>query len=115
NKNSRDVEAAGYKVVASYLSKEGSAAYESAVNSLPQNQRAKAAKDFLLNNPDAIQETKYAYTNEDGRYSIRFDNKKMDENNTEYMYMQIFDRDGNLVNAYNGFTTPVFRSPAENQ
>ncbi|MCY3032518.1 Ig-like domain-containing protein [Aerococcus urinae] len=115
NNNSRDVEAAGYKVVASYLSKEGSAAYESAVNSLPQNQRAKAAEDFLLNNPDAIQETKYAYTNEDGRYSIRFDNKNMDENNTEYMYMQIFDRDGNLVNAYNGFTTPVFRSPAENQ
>ena len=47
NNNSKDPEAAGYTVVMSSLTEEGAKQYKAQVNSLPENERAAAAKALL--------------------------------------------------------------------
>ena len=113
NKNGPDPVAVGYKVVVSYLTAEGAQA-NAEIKKMPIKERSLATKKMLENHPEYIQETKYASTDKDGYYAIRFDNKAMKNPNTTNMYMQVFDPSGRLMNGYSAYTIPVFRSPADN-
>ncbi|MFT2142338.1 YSIRK-type signal peptide-containing protein [Mammaliicoccus sciuri] len=111
NNNSKDPEAAGYTVVMSSLTKEGAEQYKAQVNSLPENERAAAAKALLEANPNYISATVYGETDDNGRYTLRFPDGTL---NTSYMYGYVMDPDGNVVNAYSSYTSPQFRAPNSN-
>ncbi|MFT2140170.1 YSIRK-type signal peptide-containing protein, partial [Mammaliicoccus sciuri] len=111
NNNSKDPEAAGYTVVMSSLTEEGAKQYKAQVNSLPEKERAAAAKALLEANPDYISATVYGETDDTGRYTLRFPDGTL---NTSYMYGYVMDPDGNVVNAYSSYTSPQFRAPNSN-
>ncbi|WP_239705287.1 YSIRK-type signal peptide-containing protein, partial [Mammaliicoccus sp. R-M63] len=111
NNNSKDPEAAGYTVVMSSLTEEGAKQYKAQVNSLPEKERAAAAKALLEANPDYISATVYGETDDNGRYTLRFPDGTL---NTSYMYGYVMDPDGNVVNAYSSYTSPQFRAPNSN-
>lgn len=96
------------------MTEEGRTAYDQQVKTLPQSKRAKATKDFLANHPEYIAETVYSTTKKDGTYSFKFKNTEKDptlvDNIVNHMYMQVFDKNDKLVNAYSSFTTPEFRN-----
>ncbi|WP_415829873.1 YPDG domain-containing protein, partial [Helcobacillus massiliensis] len=111
NNNSKDPEAAGYTVVMSSLTSEGAQAYEAQVESLDESQRAAAAAELLKAHPEYISATVQGKTDENGKYTLRFPDGTL---NDQYLYMQVFDPQGELVNGYSGYTSPEFRKPNAN-
>ncbi|MCT2043660.1 YPDG domain-containing protein, partial [Pseudoclavibacter alba] len=111
NNNSADPEAAGYTVVMSSLTKAGAAAYQAQVDSLPEGQRAAAAKALLTAHPEYISATVSAVTDANGRYTARFPAGKLD---ASYMYGYVMDPNGKVIESYSGFTSPEFRKPNDN-
>ncbi|MBI5975955.1 Rib/alpha-like domain-containing protein, partial [Staphylococcus canis] len=111
NDNINDPQAAGYKVVFSSLTDEGAAVYEAQVNSLPESERDKAAKDLLTAHPEYISATVTGTTDDNGRYTVRFPDGTL---NDRYLYGYVMDPNGNTVQTYSAFTTPEFRAPNSN-
>ncbi|MDU0445647.1 Rib/alpha-like domain-containing protein, partial [Staphylococcus haemolyticus] len=111
NNNIKDPEASGYTVVMSSLTTEGAKQYKEQVESLPESERAEAAKLLLKQNPEYISETVYGETDENGKYTLRFPDGTL---NTKYIYGYVMDPDGNIVNGYSSYTSPQFRAPNSN-
>ena len=111
NLSGNDKVAPGYTVVMSSLTSEGVQAYKAAVDSLPESERADAAKVLLSDHPEYISATVYGETDSNGRYTLRFPDGTL---NDEYMYGYVVNPNGEVQNAYSSFTSPQFRSPMAN-
>ncbi|MHD0396798.1 Rib/alpha-like domain-containing protein [Staphylococcus simulans] len=111
NDNAADPQAENYTVVMSSLTEEGAKAYNAAVNSLYEYERADAAKTLLEAHPEYISATVYGETDKDGRYTLRFPAGTL---NDRYLYGYVKNPDGNVVNTYSSFTSPQFRAPNAN-
>ncbi|MEJ7219046.1 YSIRK-type signal peptide-containing protein, partial [Staphylococcus gallinarum] len=111
NNNIDDPEAAGYTVVMSSLTAEGAQAYKDQVESLPESERADAAKTLLTDHPEYISATVYGETDEDGRYTLRFPSGTLDD---DYIYGYVMNPDGEVVSSYSSYTSPEFRKPNSN-
>ncbi|KGJ24423.1 Rib/alpha-like domain-containing protein, partial [Staphylococcus haemolyticus] len=111
NLSGNDKVAPGYTVVMSSLTSEGVQAYKAAVDSLPESERADAAKALLSDHPEYISATVYGETDSDGRYTLRFPDGTL---NDKYMYGYVVNPNGEVQNAYSSFTSPQFRSPMAN-
>lgn len=111
NNNIDDPEAAGYTVVMSSLTAEGAQAYKDQVESLPESERADAAKTLLTDHPEYISATVYGETDEDGRYTLRFPSGTLDD---DYIYGYVMNPDGEVVSSYSSYTNPEFRKPNSN-
>ena len=106
---SEDTPAAGYRVVASSLTKEGVAAYKADVESIDDHgKRAAAAKKLLTENPHYISQTVTAPVNDQGYYTVRFDKGNLNRN---YVYAYVEDPDGNRQIGYSAYNSPEFRAP----
>ncbi|PTK65233.1 adhesin, partial [Staphylococcus borealis] len=111
NLSGNDKVASGYTVVMSSLTSEGVQAYKAAVDSLPEAERADAARVLLSDHPEYISATVYGETDANGRYTLRFPDGTLDD---EYMYGYVINPNGEVQNAYSSFTSPQFRSPMAN-
>ncbi|WP_390894808.1 Rib/alpha-like domain-containing protein, partial [Staphylococcus haemolyticus] len=111
NLSGNDKVAPGYTVVMSSLTSEGVQAYKAAVDSLPESERADAARVLLSDHPEYISATVYGETDSNGRYTLRFPDGTL---NDEYMYGYVVNPNGEVPNAYSSFTSPQFRSPMAN-
>lgn len=112
NQNSADPLVEGYRVIISALSQEGIDAYKANVESLPDAERPAAAKALLQAHPEYISQTVVATTDDQGRYTARFDDGKYVVD--DYVYAYVEDAAGNRVQAYSGYTSPEFRAPDYN-
>ncbi len=112
NQNSADPSVEGYRVIISALSQEGIDAYKANVESLPDAERPAAAKALLQAHPEYISQTVVATTDDQGRYTARFDDGKYVVD--DYVYAYVEDAAGNRVQAYSGYTSPEFRAPDYN-
>lgn len=110
--------ARGYYVGISWLTPEGRQAYEQQVRGLDQALQSTAATELLTANPQYIEGTRLAQTDEEGRYTIRFQEEENIESrlprNIDYIYMFVLNSDMQPVIAYNSYTVPVFRAPNKN-
>ena len=111
NLSGNDKVAPGYTVVMSSLTSEGIQAYKAAVDSLPESERADAARVLLSDHPEYISATVYGETDANGRYTLRFPDGTL---NDKYMYGYVVNPNGEVQNAYSSFTSPQFRSPMAN-
>ncbi|MCS4558795.1 hypothetical protein L9G74_20460, partial [Shewanella sp. C32] len=89
----------------------GAQAYKAQVESLPESERADAAKTLLTDHPEYISATVYGETDEDGRYTLRFPEGTL---NDDYIYGYVMNPDGEVINAYSSYTSPEFRRPNSN-
>ena len=111
NDNGNDPQAVGYTVVMSSLTSEGAQAYEAQVESLPESERADAAKNLLTDHPEYISATIYGETDEGGKYTLRFPDGTL---NDQYIYGYVMDPEGNMIKSYSSYTSPQFRTPNSN-
>ncbi|WP_242693730.1 Rib/alpha-like domain-containing protein, partial [Staphylococcus nepalensis] len=111
NDNGNDPQAVGYTVVMSSLTSEGAQAYEAQVESLPESERADAAKNLLTDHPEYISATVYGETDEGGKYTLRFPDGTL---NDQYIYGYVMDPEGNMIKSYSSYTSPQFRTPNNN-
>ena len=111
NDNGNDPQAVGYTVVISSLTSEGAQAYEAQVESLPESERADAAKNLLTDHPEYISATVYGETDEGGKYTLRFPDGTL---NDQYIYGYVMDPEGNMIKSYSSYTSPQFRTPNSN-
>ncbi|WP_400263975.1 YPDG domain-containing protein [Staphylococcus nepalensis] len=111
NDNGNDPQAVGYTVVMSSLTSEGAQAYEAQVESLPESERADAAKNLLTDHPEYISATVYGETDEGGKYTLRFPDGTL---NDQYIYGYVMDPEGNMIKSYSSYTSPQFRTPNSN-
>ncbi|WP_281183368.1 Rib/alpha-like domain-containing protein, partial [Staphylococcus schleiferi] len=111
NDNNKDPQAEGYTVIMSSLTNEGAQAYKAQVDSLPEGERADAAKTLLTDHPEYISATVYGETDSEGRYTLRF---PKDSLNPNYLYGYVTDPEGNIVKTYSSYTSPEFRKPNSN-
>ncbi|MBA8760208.1 YSIRK-type signal peptide-containing protein, partial [Staphylococcus schleiferi subsp. coagulans] len=111
NDNNKDPQAEGYIVIMSSLTKEGAQAYKAQIDSLPEGERADAAKTLLTDHPEYISATVYGETDSEGRYTLRF---PKDSLNPNYLYGYVTDPEGNIVKTYSSYTSPEFRKPNSN-
>lgn len=95
----------------SSLTDEGAQAYKAQVESLPESERADAAKALLTDHPEYISATVYGETDENGRYTLRFPEGTL---NDDYIYGYVMNPDGEVINAYSSYTSPEFRRPNSN-
>ncbi|QPK81256.1 YPDG domain-containing protein [Schaalia sp. ZJ405] len=107
-----EANAVGYTVVASSLTPEGVQAYRAQIDDLPQPAKAEAVKRLLLDHPEYISQTVYGETDADGRYTLRFDEGKLDVGK---LYAYVMDPKGKIVNAYSPYTVPEFRGIKTNE
>ncbi|WP_170168043.1 Rib/alpha-like domain-containing protein, partial [Staphylococcus piscifermentans] len=111
NPNMGDKAANGYKVVFSSLTTQGASAYRNAVERLPEDQRATAAKRLLQDHPEYISATVVATTDSSGVYAAKFPSGTL---NVEHIYGFVLNPKGKLVQTYSGFTSPEFRRANQN-
>ena len=104
NLSGNDKVAPGYTVVMSSLTSEGIQAYKAAVDSLPESERADAARVLLSDHPEYISATVYGETDANGRYTLRFPDGTL---NDKYMY-------GYVVNPNGEFKTHTLHSHHHN-
>ncbi|WP_328700026.1 Rib/alpha-like domain-containing protein, partial [Corynebacterium lizhenjunii] len=116
NNNSKDPAAAGYRVVVSQLTPEGYSAYEAQVANLDKAEQAAAAKKLLTDHPEYIAYTRYAYTDAEGRYTVRVPEGSLGRliNTDRGFYMFVQDAEGKTVHTYNSWVNPVFGNTGHN-
>ncbi|MEZ2190511.1 YPDG domain-containing protein, partial [Corynebacterium sp. CCM 9204] len=101
--------AEGYEVVASSITPAGKEVFE-LIKTLPKNEQRLATKNALESNPEYISATRSAKVDENGRYTIRFEDGELDAG---LMYVAVKDLEGNYVANYGKFSSPIFL-PATN-
>ncbi|PTK42441.1 YSIRK-type signal peptide-containing protein, partial [Staphylococcus hominis] len=103
---SGDRAAQGYTVVFSSLTDEGVQAYGNQIKGLPTSKQADAVKQLLTEHPEYISATVYGETNDKGYYTIHFPNDI--KINNDYIYGYVLDPDGERIEGYSSFTSPLF-------
>lgn len=115
NRDGRDRPAAGYRVYASTLTREGAIANEEIKNLSDPAERTAATKKMLADHPEYILKTVWGYADEEGFYTLRFDDAGNPSNeDTDYwdpdnMFMWVTDPTGEKVlPTYSSFLTNSF-------
>ena len=115
NQDRSDRPAAGYRVYASTLTREGAIANEAIKKLDDPAERTAATKKMLEDHPEYILKTVWGYTDEEGRYTLRFDDKdNSSTEETDYwdpnnMFMWVTDPTGEkLLTTYSPYITNSF-------
>ena len=101
-----DPRANGYKVYAATLTPEGVQANK-AIKDLDAGERAAATKKMLEEHPEYVAAVRYAETDVDGKYTIRFEKDEYQQND---VFMWLHDQNDEPVVAYSEWHQPVFHS-----
>ena len=109
NDNTNDPQAVDYQVVFSALTAEGVQAVNQQVRNLPKDEQAAATRDLLEQHPEYISATVVGRTDQDGKYTLRFPDGAIANDN--YLYGFVMDPNGEIQSAYSGYTSQLFQSP----
>ena len=116
NRDRRDRPAAGYRVYASTLTREGAIANQQQVKDLTTPaEKTAATKKLLEDHPEYILKTVWGYTDEEGNYTLRFDDAENPSNeDTDYvdfdnLFMWVTDPTGEkTMDTYSPYITNSF-------
>lgn len=116
NRDRRDRPAAGYRVYASTLTREGAIANQQQVKDLTTPaEKTAATKKLLEDHPEYILKTVWGYTDEEGYYTLRFDDAENPSNeDTDYvdfdnLFMWVTDPTGEkTMDTYSPYITNTF-------
>ncbi len=109
NDNANDPQAVDYQVVFSALTAEGVQAVNQQVRNLPEDEQVAATRDLLEQHPEYISATVVGRTDQDGKYTLRFPDGAIANDN--YIYGFVMDPNGEIQSAYSGYTAQLFQSP----
>ncbi|WP_272508721.1 YPDG domain-containing protein, partial [Corynebacterium pilbarense] len=115
NKDSRDRPAAGYRVYAATLTREGAIANEEIKKLEDPAERTEATRKMLEDHPEYILKTVWGTTDQEGNYTLRFDDaENPSTEDTDYwdpnnLFMWVTDPSGeNALPTYSPYVTNSF-------
>ena len=115
NEDGRDRPAAGYRVYATTLTREGAIANEEIKNLEDPAERTEATRKMLEDHPEYILKTVWGTTDQEGNYTLRFDDaENPSTEDTDYwdpnnLFMWVTDPSGeNVLPTYSPYLTNSF-------